>query len=128
MRSFWAVRVVVLLSVLLLSLPGFAQTITGTISGNVTDTSGAFVANATVTVENLGTNEKRTATTSGTGGYRVPDLAIGKYKVTANAPGFKTLVRTAEVATGAVTNASFTLQVGQRTETVEVEGSAPLID
>ena len=128
MRSFWAVRVVVLLSVFLLSLPGFAQTITGTISGNVTDTSGAFVANATITIENLGTNEKRTATTTSTGGYRVPDLAIGKYRVSATAPGFKTLVRTAEVATGAVTNASFTLQVGQRTETVEVEGTAPLVD
>jgi len=111
-----------------LSLPSLAQTITGTISGDVTDTSGAVVAGATITVENLGTNEKRTATTTASGSFRVPDLAIGKYKVTATAEGFKTLVQPAEVLTGAVTRAEFKLPVGQRTETVEVQGSAPLID
>src|SRR5216683_3110099 len=109
-------------------LPGAAQTITGTISGDVTDASGAVVAGETITVENLGTSEKRTATTTSTGSFRVPDLAIGKYEVTASAEGFKTLVQTAEVLTGAVTRAEFKLPVGQRTETVEVQGSAPLID
>jgi Carboxypeptidase regulatory-like domain/TonB-dependent Receptor Plug Domain len=105
-----------------------AQTITGTISGDVTDSTGAVVAGATVTVQNIGTSETRTATSTSTGSYRVPDLAIGKYKVTATAPGFKSIVRTAEVATGAVTHADFSLPVGQRTETVEVEGAAPLVD
>jgi hypothetical protein len=126
MGSSWGV----IFSLLLIcgSLPSLAQTITGTISGDITDTTGAVVAGATITIENLGTSDKRTATTTSTGSYRVPDLAIGKYKVTASAPGFKTLVRTAEVATGAVTHSDFVLQVGQRTETVEVEGSAPLID
>ena len=106
----------------------FAQTITGTISGDVTDSSGAIVPGATITVQNIGTSETRTATTTNTGSYRIPDLAIGKYKVTATAQGFKSVVRTAEVATGAVTRSDFALQVGQRTETVEVEGSAPLVD
>ena len=128
MRSRWGVSVIGALLLVGLSLLSFAQTITGTISGEVTDTSGAVVAGAAVTVENLGTSEKRTATTTSTGGFRVPDLAIGKYKVTATAPGFKTLVQTAEVLTGAVTHADFKLPVGQRTETVEVEGSAPLVD
>src|SRR4030095_67573 len=67
-------------------------------------------------------------TTSSTGSYRVPELPIGEYKVTAAVEGFKTVVRTDEVATGAVTHADFAMQVGQRTETVEVEGTAPLID
>ena len=116
------------LLLLALVLPGVAQTITGTISGDVTDTSGAVVPGATVTVENLGTSQKRTATTTATGSFRVPDLAIGKYKVTATLEGFKTLVQTSEVLTGAVTRADFKLPVGQRTDTVEVEGSAPLID
>jgi hypothetical protein len=128
MRSFWGFSVVVPLLLVGLSLLGLAQTITGTISGDITDTSGAVVAGATITVENLGTAEKRTATTTSTGSFRVPDLAIGKYKVTASAEGFKTLVQTAEVLTGAVTRAEFKLPVGQRTETVEVEGSAPLVD
>jgi hypothetical protein len=105
-----------------------AQTITGTISGEVTDASGAVVAGATISVQNLGTNDRRTATTTKSGSFDVPDLAIGKYKVTATAEGFKTVVQTAEVVTGAVTRAEFKLQVGQRAETVEVEGSAPLVD
>src|SRR5271154_6281743 len=128
MRSVLGLGFVVSLLLLCLSLPSPAQTITGTISGDVTDVSGAVVTNATVTVENLGTSEKRTASTTTSGSYRVPDLAIGKYKVTATAEGFKTLVQTAEVLTGAVTRAEFKLPVGQRTDTVEVEGNAPLID
>jgi hypothetical protein len=128
MRLRWGLSVVGSLLLVCLSLLSLAQTITGTISGEVTDTSGAVVTGATITVENLGTAEKRTATTTSSGGFRVPDLAIGKYKVTATAPGFKTLVQTAEILTGAVTHADFKLPVGQRTETVEVEGAAPLVD
>src|ERR1700724_2676836 len=128
MRSVWGISVVGSLLLVCLSLPSLAQTITGTISGDVTDTSGAVVAGATITVENLSTSLKRTATTTPSGTFIVPDLAIGRYKVTATAEGFKTLVQTSEVLTGAVTRAEFKLQVGQRTETVEVEGSAPLVD
>jgi hypothetical protein len=113
---------------LLTTLPLAAQTITGTISGDVTDSTGAVVPNATITVQNVGTGLERTATTSSSGSYRVPELPIGDYKVTATAQGFKTLVRTAEVVTGGVTHADFALQVGQRTETVEVEGAAPLVE
>jgi hypothetical protein len=128
MRSVWGPSLVLSLLLVCLSLPSLAQTITGTITGDVTDTSGAVIAGATVTVENLGTNQKRTATTSRSGNFDIPDLAIGKYKVSATAEGFKTAVQTAEVLTGAVTRAEFKLPVGQRSETVEVEGSAPLID
>ncbi len=105
-----------------------AQTITGTISGDVTDSTGAVVPNVSITVQNAGTGFSRSATTTASGSYRVPDLPIGTYKVSASAQGFKTLVRSAEVATGAVTHADFALQLGQRTETVEVEGTAPLVD
>src|SRR3984893_1183574 len=128
MRSVLGISLVGSLLVVCLSLPSVGQTITGTITGNVTDASGAVIAGATITVENLGTNQKRTATTSRSGNFDVPDLAIGKYKVSASAEGFKTAVQTVEVLTGAVSRAEFKLPVGQRSETVEVEGSAPLID
>src|SRR6202163_1798170 len=128
MRSVWGLSIVDSLLLVCLSLPSLAQTITGTISGDITDTSGAVVAGATITVENLGTNGKRTATTTASGSFRVPDLAIGKYKVTASAEGFKTLVQTIEVLTGAIARAEFKLQIAQHGETVEVQGSAPLID
>src|ERR1700739_337022 len=112
----------------ILILPAFAQKITGDIEGNITDSSGAVVPNVTVTVENTGTGLSRTATTSASGNFRVPDLPVGMYKIRATAPGFKTVVTSGEVKTAAVMRADFTLQVGQRTETVEVEGTAPLID
>ena len=104
------------------------QKITGDISGDVTDSSGAVVPNVTVTAVNTGTGQSRTATTTATGSYRIPELSIGSYKITVTAQGFKTSVQNAEVVAGGVIHADFKLPVGERTETVEVEGSAPLVD
>jgi hypothetical protein len=113
---------------LLGSSPVFAQKITGDISGDVTDTTGALVPNVTITVENTATGLSRSAVSSSTGNYRVPELPIGSYKVTATAQGFKTVVQSVTVMAGGVTQASFKLPVGQRTETIEVEGAAPLVE
>ena len=119
---------VCLLGCLLASTELFAQKITGDIEGNVTDSSGAVVPSASVTATNVDTGLVRTANTSGSGNYRINDLAIGNYKITAEAAGFKTVVRTATIQAGALTHADFSLSVGQRTETVEVEGAAPLVE
>ena len=111
-----------------ISLPAMAQRITGDIAGDVTDSTGAVLPNVTVTVVNTGTNLSRSGVTSATGTFRITELPIGTYKVTASAEGFKSAVQTAEVQAGAVIQASFRLTVGQRTETVEVEGTAPLVE
>jgi hypothetical protein len=111
-----------------LGLPLLAQKITGDIAGDVTDSTGAVVPNVTVTAESVGTGLNRTATTTNSGSFRIPELPIGSYKITATAQGFKTLVQNGAVLAGGVTRADFKLQVGERTETVEVEGSAPLVD
>lgn len=121
-------RVLLSAVVFLVGLSAFAQKITGDISGNVTDSSGAVVANVSVTVRNSGTGVSRTANTNASGNYHIPELPIGDYKVSATAPGFKTSARDASVSAGAVTASDFTLEVGQRTETVEVEGAAPLVE
>ena len=130
MKRFRSLWVLLLISAtVFFSLPiASAQTITGSIAGDVTDSSGAVVPNATVTVESAATGVKRTATSSGSGSYKIPELPIGTYKVSAAAEGFKTVVRNADVVTGGVTHADFALQVGLRTETVEVEGAAPLVE
>src|SRR5437773_12015686 len=117
-----------LVATLFTCLPVVAQTVTGDITGDVTDSSGAVLPNVTVTVINTDTNFSRSATTSGTGNYRIPDLPIGQYKVTATAQGFKVVVQNAEVRAGAIVPANFKMAVGQRSETVEVEGSAPLVE
>jgi len=86
--------------------PAFSQTITGDLSGQVTDSTGAVLPKVTVTAVNSGTNFSRSATTSDTGNYRIPDLPIGQYKITATAQGFKTAVQAAEVRAGAIAQAS----------------------
>jgi hypothetical protein len=121
-------RLCVLLLILFVNVLLFGQTITGTIAGDVTDSSGAVVPSASVTAENVGTKVNRTIPTSGSGAYRITELPIGTYKLTVSASGFRTVSTTAEVSAGGVTHVDFKLQVGQRTETLEVQGSAPLVE
>ena len=119
---------VLLVLISICSMPLLAQRITGDIAGEVTDATGAVLPNVTITAVNTGTNYSRSAVTSDTGAFRIPELPIGTYKVTASAEGFKSAVQTTNVQAGAVNPASFKLSIGQRTETVEVEGSAPLVE
>ena len=113
---------------LLASLPLLAQKITGDISGTVQDTTGAVVKDAKVTASNTATGETRSANTSDSGFYRILELPPGNYKVTAIAPGFKTSARDAQVGLSLVTQSDFQLQPGQVSETIEVEGAAPLVE
>jgi hypothetical protein len=113
---------------LLATLPALAQKITGDISGTVQDTTGAVVKDAKVTATNYATGETRSANTSDSGFYRILELPPGNYKVTAIAPGFKTSTRDAQVGLSLVTQSDFQLQPGQVSETIEVEGAAPLVE
>ena len=73
----------------------------GTLSGAVTDMTGAVIQNATITITNAATKQVLTMTTDQTGQYTAKDLTAGKYTVVADAPGFKkTLEQTVEVAAG----------------------------
>ncbi len=77
------------------------QSNTGSISGVVSDPNGAVIANATVVVTNVGTNEKRTLQTDSDGRYEAASLSTGAYKVTATANGFQeTTVSSARLAVG----------------------------
>lgn len=121
-----------LVSILILclgvSLPVSAQVVTGEITGIVTDPSGAAVPGATITAECPATKETRTATASEAGEYRMAQMTVCVYKVSAAAQGFKTSVRDVQVSISLLTKADFQLQVGQRTETITVESAAPLIE
>src|ERR1041385_894768 len=86
---------------LVFATAAFTQSNTGSITGVVADQNGAVVPNATVTVTNQGTNEKRTAQTDGEGRYEVPALPNGIYTVEAAATGFKlTSVKDLRLAVG----------------------------
>jgi hypothetical protein len=73
---------------LCLSLSGVAQTVTGTVRGIITDTTGAIVPGATVTAINAATSVATTAKTNQAGEYSIRFLQIGQYRVTVEAPGF----------------------------------------
>jgi hypothetical protein len=69
-----------------------AQLTTSTIRGSAADPSGAAVANANVTLTNLGTGISRAVVTNENGDYEIPDLQRGSYRLNASAPGFKGFV------------------------------------
>src|SRR5215470_2570082 len=79
--------------VLLLSPAILAQVTTGTITGAVTDPSGAAVPNAHVTATNVGTALSRSVESNGEGEYRIEFLPVGEYSVEISAPGFRKVVQ-----------------------------------
>src|ERR1700730_8851718 len=109
-------------------LPGFvgtaeAQTFRGTVLGTVTDTSGAAVSGATVTVKNTGTGLLRTVKTSDDGTYSAPELPIGTYSVTVENSGFKTAVVTGiNVEVSSERRVDIALTPGEVAQRVEVSG------
>ena len=111
-------------AVLALSFSAFAQVQNGQFTGTVVDPSGAAIANAKVTVTNQGTNLIVSSTTNTSGNYVARELPIGSYKLTAEAPGFKTASDVNVVLNvGVIAHVDFKLQVGKASEVVEVVGS-----
>ncbi len=101
---------------------------TGTLRGQVTDPSGAVVANAAVAVLVSG-GATHSTTTSKTGNYEIGNLAPGKYTVTANAQGFAVFVQNdVDVAPGQVAQFNIALDINVKQEKVNVEAEGPQLD
>ena len=107
-----------------------AQTFRGTILGTVTDSSGAAIAAATVTVKNTGTGLTRVASTQVDGSYSVPELPIGTYTVTVTIAGFKAgVISGLTVDVSSEVRADVTLQAGDIAQQIEVQGDTlPQVD
>src|SRR5258708_1675749 len=105
-----------------------AQTTYGSISGEVTDSSGAAIADAQVTLTNLGTLEKRTQSTGNDGLYTFVNLFPGRYKIEAEKTGFKRITRPEVVVDVQQTvRIDLAMQVGDVTQSIEVSGETPLL-
>lgn len=102
----------------------------GTVTVTVLDSSGSFVLGAQLQLQDLGTNDIRTANTQDNGTYTFVNLSLGKYKLTISKTGFKSqLFSDVVVQAAQTTDIKSTLQVGTVTETVEVTGgTAPLVE
>jgi hypothetical protein len=104
----------------------FAQT--GTIVGTVTDSTGAVIPNASITVTNVDTNFERTDTTDDRGDYTVPLLPTGNYRVEIVAPGFRIEVaENIEVTADDRIRIDFKLQIGTAGERIAVTEATPLV-
>jgi hypothetical protein len=115
------------LVVLALAAGAHAQTF-GEITGLVTDTSGALVPGARVTITNVNTGATRATTSNTAGVYSVPSLPPGVYTVRAEADGFQSVVRSdIELQVQQTARLNFEMAVGQVTETIQVTGGAPLL-
>jgi hypothetical protein len=118
-----------LLSISLFAASAFGQTVTGTISGTVKDSSGLVLPGAQVEVLNQDTGIARAVQSDAAGRYSALLLPLGSYKVTAKAQGFQTESRDGIVLTvGREAVVDVTMSVGATTQTMEVHGEAALIN
>lgn len=123
------VRVLAVFLLVFFSTLVFGQEFRGSISGRVTEASGAAVPNATVTITNVATNTPTTTSTSDAGDFTVLYLIPGRYMVTVEAQGFKKTVRQGiEVRVGDRLVLDLQLEVGGVTETVNITSDAPLLE
>jgi carboxypeptidase family protein len=121
MRQLHRLSLVAFLA-LLVAMPAYAQKITGTIRGTVTDPTGAIIAGAKVTVKNEDTGLSRSSTTSSAGIFSFAELPVGSYRVEVEHPGFKAEVRSKITLNVADTRAvDIQLATGDISEVVNVE-------
>ena len=108
---------------------GFAQTFTSSITGIVSDASGAAVVGAKLSLKNMATNDVREDVSRSDGSYQFNNLAPATYEITVAAPGFKTFEQQ-NLALQANTNSSVnvTMEIGGTSEKVQVTASATLVD
>jgi hypothetical protein len=122
--------VVLTLSLLMLTGPrcANAQVSGGTLSGSVTDQSGAPLPQAPVTINNVATGLTRTVNTNQDGLYSVPNLLPGTYEVSVSRPGFETYVQTGiSLTVGAVRVVDISLKLGRVNEQVVVSSTAAAV-
>ncbi len=113
---------------LLAAIACSGQTFYGSIVGSVTDTTGGTVPQATVTLTNLGTAERRTMMTDSSGNYQFVNLVPGQYKVEVEKSGFRRFARDPiNVEVQSVVRIDVGMQVGDVNQIVEVSAQTPLL-
>ncbi|MGH9397720.1 MAG: carboxypeptidase regulatory-like domain-containing protein, partial [Terriglobia bacterium] len=131
MQTHYSARVLVILSLCLLTLmllgsPCPAQmTTTATITGTVTDASGAVVPGAAIVIVNQGTGVQRTTISNSDGSFAVPGISVGTYTVKVSKQGFKAFTESGIILHPAqVETVNPSMQVGEVTTQVSVTASA----
>jgi Carboxypeptidase regulatory-like domain len=118
----------VLLQLSILACAGSAQNITGSITGTVTDATGAAIPDAKVEATNAAKGVTHTTQTNGSGVYNLPFLPVGSYSIDAEHSGFKKATLGPFMLEGnQIARVDFTMEVGDMTQTVEVGSAGPML-
>jgi hypothetical protein len=128
MRSNVLRGVFAVLACLAAAQAGFGQADTARLQGTVTDSQGAAVNGASVSVTNAGTGFNQTVDTNELGYYTASALPPGHYRVEATQKGFKKVVRELDLQLAQVAIADFSLEVGDVTQSITVEAGSPVIN
>src|SRR5947209_18169720 len=127
-RFSMKVRFALCLVWLLVASTSFSQTFYGSLVGTVNDASSSAVPQATVTLTNLGTAERRTMQSDSSGNYQFVNLVPGEYKIEVEKIGFRRFARdpiTVEVQSAVRIDVA--MQVGDVNQVVEVSAETPLL-
>ncbi len=123
-----AFQTVIMLCCVLFASMGFAQSSRGTIAGTVTDSTGAVVVGATVTVQRSEGGDARTVATGENGEYRIEALTPGAYNIKASAPNFSASeLANVTVSPSVITPGNIALAVGKASDIITVEASGAKI-
>lgn len=110
------------------AFPLFAQTVTGSLVGNIVDANGNVIPGARVVATEINRNTIREAVTNEEGNFTISSMDPGSYRVEVERTNFKKFVRTpVEVAINTTVRVDAKLEAGEVTETVEVSGAPPLL-
>src|SRR5215470_3509989 len=121
-------RVVAIVGLFVFTLSAFAQTDRGTLTGTVSDTSGAVIPGVPIEAKNIQTGATYDAGSSETGNYTLAQLPAGTYELSAALPGFRKFIRPGVIVSVAtVLRIDVTLEVGGAGESVTVEAASPLL-
>jgi Carboxypeptidase regulatory-like domain/TonB dependent receptor len=119
----------VLVLLVLSGVPALMSQTQGRVTGRVTDTSGAVIVGAKITIENRGTQVKRVLDTNSTGEYVAPGIEPGIYRISVEALNFRKVVRErVEVEVAKDLQIDFELPPGAANQVLEVNEEAPLVD
>jgi len=118
-----------LLLLLLTGVPNLQAQVSASLTGVITDASGARVPSATVTVRNVETSAIRNTVSDDSGRYQVLALPVGEYEIRVSKTGFQEQIRSGiHLAVGQEAGVNLTLSVGEVKQQVSVEGEAPIVN
>jgi hypothetical protein len=122
--TFWLQYLSAVAVALLLSAAGFSQSTgnAGSITGSVTDATGAVIPNATVTILNPISAYTRTATSDGAGKFNFPNVPMNPYHLTVTGAGFANFAQDVEVRSAVPVSLKIILKIGSSAENITVEG------